>query len=573
MSSFIVFLHEWSWAACTLIILSSVGYLPLVPFGLGRPNIILAAPFCGLIVLVLLTIGGYSFGNLPFRVSAVGSWAAVSIPAIFLALKYNWIPVVWWHGVFLLGLTAVTTLMCCAATLQSGVPAIGFFDGTDHAGYAQMGDWLLHHRVTEVPNGTPESPYESFPALLFARDPRFGSFAVIALVAATRGLSGLFSYDPAVSIVFSTAVAAVVGLVAMRARGALFVAAGLLLSGWYEYSQTGYFGKLVAYPGILVASLLYLHSLVTKQRFAIQADLLVCGIFTAGVAMSYPGLIVFCLLSVICLTGVIFSVRCTGIEWKSALVTFVIMGLIALCSTGALSRPFSVVFPDYGVGWDYVIGRTLDLENQGIWVSGLSSGLRISMGVLAVVMWAALVTFSLKSRDIESFALLAAPALMLILFLCLDRRAAAFQLMGFVFPVSFCGGAYLLRGHTASWRTMSVAACLLLMVAPRIPRAMADMGRYTGGANLAYQFSQRSVDNVISQISDGGDVKIDVSDPRPALVLLDELGGRIPLQYTEATWKMLFDARSGPMPNYKGIPAHIVTWAAPTGYVVRASAP
>jgi hypothetical protein len=52
------FFREWAWACAGLLTFGLVGYSLLIPFRATSPNIVLAAPFAGLLVLILLTMGG-----------------------------------------------------------------------------------------------------------------------------------------------------------------------------------------------------------------------------------------------------------------------------------------------------------------------------------------------------------------------------------------------------------------------------------------------------------------------------------------------------------------------------------
>src|SRR5262249_30139384 len=123
--------------------------------------------------------------------------------------------------------------------------------GSDQFGYAQLGDWILHH-PHEEPVLSPARPYESWIHLIHTHmggDPRRGAYLLAALAGWCRGTTTLFSYD------FATGVALIAGILGFGAAFArrfpmlLLLLAGIALSVWLRNARTGFLGKTLAYPG------------------------------------------------------------------------------------------------------------------------------------------------------------------------------------------------------------------------------------------------------------------------------------------------------------------------------------
>ncbi len=77
-----------------------------------------------------------------------------------------------------------------------GSPGLGFAHGTDHLGYAHIADWLKRPVADVRSTPRPDDWYGSWPHLIYGGDPRFGSFAFLALVSLFSGRSAAFAYDP-----------------------------------------------------------------------------------------------------------------------------------------------------------------------------------------------------------------------------------------------------------------------------------------------------------------------------------------------------------------------------------------
>lgn len=247
---FTKFLTEWLFVAGATSALGLVGGFATIPFR-GRVEFaLLLAPLMG---LALLSIGSgvlYVLAGLPVLTAAgvTTSLGAVGTIAILARLR----PTLHRGLVFQLAIGGLVSALVAAITtapsIKLGSPALLYMDGTDHLGYVHIADWLLMHTTRDIPRANPAYPYESFPNYVLISENRFGSFAVLAVIATLRGVSPTFAYDPASAVVLSTGI---LGVAAVFSRTKLtlgLLALGLLTCWWYDYTRSGFFGKVLGFP-------------------------------------------------------------------------------------------------------------------------------------------------------------------------------------------------------------------------------------------------------------------------------------------------------------------------------------
>ena len=219
-----------------------------------------------------------------------------------------------------------------------------------------MADWLLKYNVLSYPRASADVPYQSWPEILFTKDPRFGSFAYLALVAAARRTSGLFAYDTAVSVALAAAIIAIAGMVGARLWSVVLLATGLYTTAWYAYGETGYFGKLIAFPGTVFLSVLMLRYL--------QADRASRNAPRFALLTAHHGIAQRVLLRCRNRSDAVPELRAeyfprdpTQVLGRSARGCR--CGRFGLPGCGLrernLARPTAVTYPDWGVGPAYVI--------------------------------------------------------------------------------------------------------------------------------------------------------------------------------------------------------------------------
>jgi len=445
----------------------------------------------------------------------------------------------------LLVISAFAVLTMDAAAIKLHGPAVFFIDGSDHAGYAHLADWLNANGIEDWPAESPDRPYESWPAYMLAIDPRFGAYSLLAIISNLHGTSAIFSYDAACAVI---ATAATLGVAATFARSsglAILLALGLFVSHWFDYAHSGYFGKLIGYPAVLFLCGLSLSSLRSPSIEQISMLMVVSaavGTMHSGTAATF-------------LSAPIFGVALIAIAiWRderpqilTAIFLFGLVSAMPLIASGVLARLLAGGYPDYKLPWSYIVPRILDLENQGIALSGVSPAWLQAQVAVAVAAWAGLLALAVHCRNVSATGLLGGPAVLLIGFMAAGASAAAFQLIGYFYPVVICGAMALVADGRAA-RTIAFALAMLT-IAQRVPRFIGAADRYALRQYEPNLFSAAEIDRLVKEIG-SQTVQIDVGAPtQPAILLLIELGRRhLDLQWSRRGWDAILHYRHWPLP-------------------------
>jgi hypothetical protein len=442
-----------------------------------------------------------------------------------------------------------------AATIRLHGPSILYIDGSDQGGYAHVADWLNAYGIDHWPRESPDWPYESWPAYMFAIDPRFGAYSLLAIIADLRGTSAIFSYDVACAIIITAATLGVAAMFAQSSSLAIFLALGLFVSHWFDYAHTGYFGKLIGYPATLLLCGLTLNSLRSPSIEKISILMAI----SAAVGMMHSGTAT----AFVC--APIFGIALVAIAiWRddrtqisTAIILCVLVSAMPLLASGVIARPLAGGYPDYKLPWSYIIPRILDLENQGVALSGLSPAWVQAQVVVAIAAWTALLALAVHYRNVCATALLGGPAILLLGIIAVGAGAVAFQLIGFFYPAIICGALVLVAdGRGVRTITMTLA---VLTIAQRVPRFVGATDRYALHQYEPNLFSAAEVDRLVGEIGSQS-VQIDVGVIQPAILLLIELGRHhLDLQWSERGWDTVLHYRHWPLP----------VWAKPPTVTLR----
>jgi hypothetical protein len=526
----LVFLKEAAFAISALTAFGIAGSLWLTAF--RDRYLFLAAPLVGILMASTATIGLYAILWLPFASAAfIACATALLLSVIFVARITAILRPRLWPSLVATVIAGLAVALSQSAAIALGGPAITYMDGTDHAGYAHLADWLLSHSMIQPPTVSPDRCYESWPALLFQIDPRFACFAYLAILSKASGLSGLFVYDSATAITWAAGVLAVAGVFARRPATLLLLAAGLFTSHWFEYGRTGFLGKTLGYPASLMLLGLFLRStdgpwqrlsllLLTTATASVHS-----GLATALVLMSVGGLYI----------AMEFDLR------QAALL--ISMSVAAVITTGVIARPVLINFPRQIHGWDFILPRVLDLDSQ--FISLVGPGLLAPLTVAAVIFWGLFLATAICLHDRIAIALLGSPCIILLVFAAGHARASATQFIGLAYPMMLCGAIALLDNPDLVRRRLVAVTTIALLgmtIGLRQARFAAAVERYTLASPLRARFSKEQLDALSAAIGRGA-VEIDIAAPQPALVALVELGRAHDLQYSAAAWKTLFGYR------------------------------
>jgi hypothetical protein len=550
------FVNEWLFTLSAVMTLTLVGWPLTVLFRDGRRFVVLLAPMIGLITLPLLVGLIYVFAKVSFSWSALVAVGLMSLVAITVALR--WKPdrdEILFSLSFILVVSALVTAISTAATIQSGVPSITFIDGSDHAGYGHVADWLTKHNILRGPIVDPDVPYESWPQLMLSMDPRLSSFILVALVAVARNLSGLFAYDSTSAIVTTVGTLGVAAVYARSRTVAIAVALALMTGVLTDLGRSGYFGKLAGYPAALVLLGLFMTSTRRDIRWIAAMILLVI-----GVSALHSG---FATAFLLCTIGTTYlaakaSLQARGIDDRNLIsrdTTFLaLLIFVAIAATGLFARPIKLpplaTFPH---GWDWLLGRFLELENpQADRVRSAFAWFN-SLQATALGLQIAAVTVAFLARSVVALALCAWPLAVIIALYAADQKWIALQLVGLQTWCTIAGIAILSDEAWATGRKsvlVPVLAIGTMLVAIRIPRLAIAMDRYVFRTESQYRFKASQFDEIRKTVG-FGIVEVDMDQPLPLIAVLNELGGRdTRLQWSPRAWTRAFVYRKWPLPHY-----------------------
>lgn len=556
-----------------LVLLGGCGWVAVAPFRDRLSFPLLVAPLAGLLGVLPVTLGLYVLLKLPLATAGVGAIGAL-LAASALA---------WWleppaarppAGVASLVAAALVTGLAVgwvlAATVRAGEPALVYVDGTDHLGYAYLADWLNTHLITQPPVADPARPYESWPALLFQTDPRFGSFALVALVSAATGQSGMFSYDLAAALIHAAAVLAVAGVFARSRLTLGFLLAGLFTCHWFDYGRTGFLGKNLGYPAaILLVALLLVALAETEVRLS---RLLALAGLALGAAVVHSGASVALMLGVVGAGFLLaeaagpgrvdFRARLPGLMRKAAVL--VLLAALALMAGGTMARPLAVRYPDWGVAWADILPRVAELENQGVGLSGFTPGLLRAATVVTFAAWVLGAVVARARAERAAVAVLAAPLVLLAGLVAANLGALAFQLIGVFYPLVLAGFVLVLDGLTdraVPARAVAPRVAALALAAATVVlglhlfRFAGATSRYGGGQTPPAARYTRSELDALAALVGRDRVDVEITAPQPAIVLLVELGRRgVALQWSPESWRTILGYRKEWMPPHYASP-------------------
>src|SRR6202022_349345 len=169
-----IFLQNITLILSTLILFTLCGWSVIAPFGRQIAFPVGGAALSGLMLLSCAALAVHVVLMMTYWKAALAA-GGVLLSASLVAVY------VFGHRDLLKGLPyiiVVAIVLAVCATLT--VTRSDIFFGADHLGYAHMADWI-RLRVGNTPLNLPQDDaYDSYPDYLFTRDPRFGSFSLLA---------------------------------------------------------------------------------------------------------------------------------------------------------------------------------------------------------------------------------------------------------------------------------------------------------------------------------------------------------------------------------------------------------
>jgi hypothetical protein len=553
------FLFEFAFALAAIVALGMAGGFAILPFSQNRRFVVLLAPMCGLLLLPMPIILLYSGAHVSLvqatTVTFVAMWALTTVSLTR-----------WWPAREDLALSLLSSLpvimlavsMTTISTILNGAPSLLFMHGSDHAGYAQIADWLLTHSALEPPTLAPDKPYQSYPNIMLNGDPRLGSFVLLAVTAAARGTTGLFAYDTACAIALAVAVLSTAAVYARSPLVLLFLTAALMTSLWFELGRTGYFGKIIGYP-----SALFIFGLLVTSPTISSRSTATLALFTLGAATRHSGLamaLILCSIGgiYILLNGLFkYRVERTIHKTLERSVALALMVGIAFACNGmfALLKPFGGS-PTFDVSWMWILPRVLEIQNVVADVAIQSAFSISTVAILVVALQIAIVIVAILLRNTVAAALSGGMlGLVLVLYLT-DLRWIGYQILGTIYPAALCGVGYLFDDAAKVSRRAALATIAALAVgvaAMRIPRMIAAVKLYTLDTTPITRYASNDFEALATAIGSGV-VHIDTAHTA-AISSLIEFGRRgISIQWSPQAWNRILGYQPWPVPTYTARP-------------------
>jgi hypothetical protein len=554
----------------SVLAFSVFGWFIIAPFLGSRPFIALAAPWAGMAMMVFFSLFFYVMLKLPYAyASAVAAAACIVLTLIMFFISGRPLPS--WRNLvtFLLAvfaLSAIETVINTYMSYRLGGPAILYTDGTDHAGWAWTADWLRIYPITHRPLDWMSAnldTYQWIPYFHFSLDPRFGTFAVLALMSTISGLSGFFAYDLACGLGLTVGILAMIGIFCHTRSFALLLALGLVTCHWFDYGKTGYLGKLVDYPSVFaVAGLAFLAFRVSfrERNFAMVSMALliiaVSHLYAGPVLGLFLGLLGLCFIA----SNYLFASSALDRAGRRVLfvtsrdqLMFLSLGVVlAIVASGIIARPLALTYSNYDLTWAYVLARDADLEHQGAHLSPFTDAQLVSLTWLMGGIWLVGLAAAFMRRSADAVALIGGPMLLLFALYAAHAQAMAFQLIGTFYPLALAGliviaeQAAFKRDRVRLGVSSLVAALSLVAICLHIPRFLGALDRFEGPATPSkYQFTKAEMDGLAKNIGSVPTMIDVVEAPQFGLALVVGLGPDVPLQWSERAWQYFSGCKPG----------------------------
>jgi hypothetical protein len=361
----------------------------------------------------------------------------------------------------LVALAAIGVVLFTNSTALECSPAIFAGDGVDQMNYGLASDWIRQHYMLDL--SRPTNPdYEKFGQDSMTLDGRLGSFLFLAMVGEVRHVDSVFAYDFACAIVWTCAVMVMIGIFATSARQAAALLVATMLSSWFDLGHNSFFAKMVGYPSSLMISGLFVFGASAPLRRVCLV------ILCAAAAATHSGFATALIVGVIAgayLLAEYFRTRQFSLDDATIAAT---LCFVAALVTGAFSRNYFGGFPDWGLTWATIIPRALDVQTQA---AIPDTAIFVICTALAIILWLGLIVVAIYTKNSLSVAFLSGPALLLLAFVVVGQRAAAFQLIGLIYPAIVAGTAMLGDG------LLSLTA-LCIMAAIRVPHFANSLDRF-----------------------------------------------------------------------------------------------
>jgi hypothetical protein len=558
----------------TLTLFVLCGWSVIAPFGRQIAFPAACAALSGLVLLPCAVLAVHVVLLMTYwkaALAASGVLASASLIAVYVFGRQDLLRELPHIMVVTVALAVCATLTVTRTDLFFGGPGLLYSHGTDHLGYAQMADWIRMRIQNSPLTLSQDDVYGSFPDILLNRDPRFGTFSLLALISTISGRPGAFAYDLTCAIVL-TVTSIGVSAAFSRTRSVLvLLAVALFVSVWFDFGRLGYLGKIVGFPATLLVVGLFFEfhrQFFGGKEFPLAAlgavaATVICAAITFNALLTALALAVFG--SAFLIAHLIWEKRDSYAVHqigRSGLILVALIGL-AIVSSGMIARPMYFSFIPLDVGWKALTDWAIQVVDPvgivgPLFLVGPSkiiiATIFVGICILAIVMRSAAATALAVGTIVVGGALYA-----------FDQRWRFYEITPLFVATPACAAAILLNGElflAGRLRFYSLFGLFLLVpVGLGLPRYAAGLAYFGGGTTPSlYRFSLEETDRLAAAVDSTGAV-IDVGEKvHFNIFLLVELGRRgIPFQLSETSWRASVGYRPWPFPRYdKPMPIAIV---------------
>lgn len=450
-----------------------------------------------------------------------------------------------------------------------GGPGLMYVHGTDHLGYAHIADWMQMHQGNIGATLDPTDWYASWPSLLYAMDPRFGSFTLLSLISMAAGRPASFAYDLCSAVVIAIGALGIAGLFARRPLTFALLTFGVLSGYGFDWSRGGYLAKVFSYPASILTAALFI-AWARDVRARTQRSEMVAFVGTAaiaaGAALAFSGLVTSLFLLLLGGTFLVFEMwfrplpsrRRRAMATTTCLVGLGLLAALSILSGGIFARPlFFAVNTPLPWSWPELLARVAEFDGliPGRTLFSPSAVWILTLAQLAL--WAVVGVLAFTARVPLAAAFLVAPLLLLAGLFAKDLRWHAMNFISLFGTPALCGAIALVDAlhadQRARWARRAVTLAIVVMIAWHLPRFWATASLHGGPTTpAAHRFSAQETDRLASAIlREGGSAVVDVGDnPQFAVFLLVEMGRRgVPLEWSDTSWRRAMGYRPWPAPK------------------------
>jgi hypothetical protein len=559
-----IFFQDVTLILLTLILFTCCGWSVIAPFGHRLDFPVACATLSGVLLLSCTALAVHVVLTMTYWKAALvasGMLISLSLVAFFF---YNprdplkELPCVILAGV---GLAVGATLTATRTDIFFGGPALFYYYGTDHLGYAHMADWINSHVENIRLTASPDDPYASYPDYLLTRDPRFGSFSLLALISAISRRSATFAYDLTCGIVLAAASLGVSAIFSRARAVFILLAVSLFTSVWFDIGQIGYLGKMIGFPGTLLAVGLFFElcrMILTEEELPLTALCAVAAVVTCAVTMfnaQFTALALAVFGSLFIATSFNETQCDLRAIQKTARSTLILVALIvlAIVSSGTIARP--IYFHSYPVGFGWA--TLTDWASQVVGPSG-TMGPAFLVAFFKIIMTAVLICvciYAVARKSAAAIALALGSLAIAVVLYAFNQQWQFYEISTLYAAMPVCAAAPVLNRELFLASRLRfwclVALFFLVPIGIGIPRYAASLATLGGDRTLPlYRFSLDETDRLAAAVASGA--VIDIGDNAHFnLFLMVELGRReIPFQLSETSWRTLLGYRPWPAPHY-----------------------